>query len=165
MKKRVRRGIVAGVFVFFLFGGGFFLLNAADLPVAISPEEIEKSISVQQREETVAAREKELDRREKELAAVQQELDGRLEKITALQKDVEAKLTAIKQEQDTSFKNLIKVYSTMSASKIAPLLNQMTDDNVAQVLRAMKPEQVGQIMPKLDSEKAVRVSKLLGRFE
>ena len=46
-----------------------------------------------------------------------------------------------------------------------PLLNQMTDDNVAQVLRAMKPEQVGQIMPKLDSEKAVRVSKLLGRFE
>jgi flagellar motility protein MotE (MotC chaperone) len=165
MKKGMQRGIFAAALVFFLSGGGIFLLNAADLPVAISPEEIEKSISLQQREEAVAAREKELDRRQQELDAVQKELDGRLEQITALQKDVEAKLAAIRQEQDTSFKNLIKVYSSMSASKIAPLLNQMTDDNVAQVLRAMKPEQVGQIMPKLDSEKAVRVSKLLGRFE
>jgi flagellar motility protein MotE (MotC chaperone) len=41
----------------------------------------------------------------------------------------------------------------------------MTDDNVAKVLRAMKAEQVALIMPKLDSEKAVKVSRLLGRFE
>jgi flagellar motility protein MotE (MotC chaperone) len=111
------------------------------------------------------AREKKLDQRAKELDAVKKEVDGKLEQIAALQKDVEEKLAAIKQEQDASFKNLIKVYSAMSPSKLGPLLNLMTDDNVAKVLRAMKAEQVALIMPKLDSEKAVKVSRLLGRFE
>ena len=62
------------------------------------------------------------------------------------------------------FKNLIKVYSTMSATKLSPLLNQMTDENVARILRAMKADQVAKIVPKLESEKAVRVSRLLGKF-
>jgi flagellar motility protein MotE (MotC chaperone) len=165
MKIGVKKRIFAVVVVFFFSGSGIFLLNAADLPVTISPDTIEKSVSLQQREEAVSAREKKLDQRAKELDAVKKEVDGKLEQIAALQKDVEEKLAAIKQEQDASFKNLIKVYSAMSPSKLGPLLNLMTDDNVAKVLRAMKAEQVALIMPKLDSEKAVKVSRLLGRFE
>ena len=53
----------------------------------------------------------------------------------------------------------------MSSTKLAPLLNQMTDQNVTRILRAMKADQVAKIVPKLDSEKAVRVSRLLGRFD
>jgi flagellar motility protein MotE (MotC chaperone) len=165
MSKKLLSLMFAGVFGLFLFYGGLVLLRAEDNGDEVSTKEIELSIALQQREEAVSAREKELAQREKELASVKQELDAKLEQITALQKDVEEKLAAIKQEQDAGFKNLIKVYSAMSPTKLAPLLNQMTDENVTNILRAMKAEQVALIMPKIDSEKAVRVSRLLGRFE
>ena len=50
----------------------------------------------------------------------------------------------------------------MSASKVAPLLNQMTDDEAVEILKAMKPEAVAKIIPKLEQSKAVRLSKQLG---
>lgn len=165
MKKAVRKDLIAVGIVLLLAVISISVLYAADQPVNISSEELNKTLSLKQREEAVAAREKELDQREKAIAELKKEVDGELEQIAALQKDVEEKLAAIRQEQDASFKNLIKVYSAMRASKLGPLFNQMTDENVAEILRAMKAEQVAQIIPKLDSEKAVRVSRLLGRFE
>ncbi|MEW6520920.1 MAG: hypothetical protein AB1461_16060 [Thermodesulfobacteriota bacterium] len=165
MKTAVRKRMLTLFIVVFLSCSGIFLLYAAELPVTISQDEIERTVALQQREEAVAAREKALDQRAKELDAMQKEVDAKLAQIAAIQKNVEEKLAAIKQEQDASFKNLIKVYSAMSPSKLGPLLNQMSDDNVAMILRAMKAEQVALIMPKLDSEKAVKVSRLLGRFE
>ncbi|MBI5559364.1 MAG: hypothetical protein HY885_17200 [Deltaproteobacteria bacterium] len=165
MSKKMQKVMLAGFFGLFLFYGGFVLLRAEDLPDGVSTKEIELSVALRKREEAVAAREKELEQRETEIGALKQELDDKLEQITVLQKDVEEKLAAIKQEQDAGFKNLIKVYSAMSPTKLAPLLNQMTDENVTNILRAMKAEQVALIMPKIDSEKAVRVSRLLGRFE
>jgi flagellar motility protein MotE (MotC chaperone) len=40
----------------------------------------------------------------------------------------------------------------------------MADANVAKILRAMKNDLVAKIIPKLEPQKAVRVSRLLGRI-
>jgi flagellar motility protein MotE (MotC chaperone) len=140
-------------------------LWAVDKPVAVSRDNMELAASLQEREKVITARENELVSREQRNKDLQQEIDVKLARLSTLQKEISEKLAEIKKVQDADFKNLIKVYTTMSSTKLSPLLNQMTDQNVAQILRAMKADQVAKIVPKLDSEKAVRVSRLLGRFE
>ncbi len=136
----------------------------ANKPVLASAKEVSVSASLQIREEAVAAKEKDLAQREQDLAVMQKDVDAKLAEMLSLQKTIAEKLQEIRAEQDQEFKNLIKVYSNMSASKVAPILNQMEDGNVAKILRAMKNELVAKIIPKLESQKAVRVSRLLGRI-
>jgi flagellar motility protein MotE (MotC chaperone) len=138
--------------------------HGEDKPVRASTAEVNVATSLKVREEAVAAREQELDRRARELALIQQDVDAKIAEMLALQKTITEKLAEVRAEQDVEFKNLIKVYSTMSASKVAPLLNEMEDGNVTKILRAMKFDLVAKIIPKLEPDKAVRVSALLGRI-
>ncbi|MDH4320582.1 MAG: hypothetical protein OEV73_03700 [Desulfobulbaceae bacterium] len=134
-------------------------------PVRVGPGEIELAVSLKEREQAADLREKELQRREESLAALQKDVDAKLEKLTALQKDLQGKIDALQRVVDKDFKNLVKVYSAMSPSKLAPLLNDMEDGTVTRILQAMKADQVAKIIPKLDQDKAVRVSRLLGKME
>lgn len=138
--------------------------HGEDQPVRASTAEVNVATSLKVREKAVAAREQELDRRARELALIQQDVDAKIAEMLALQKTITEKLAEVRAEQDVEFKNLIKVYSTMSASKVAPLLNEMEDGNVTKILRAMKYDLVAKIIPKLEPDKAVRVSALLGRI-
>ncbi len=137
---------------------------AANKPVRATAEEAAFSVSLKTREQAVAAKEKELAQKAQDLALIQKDVDAKLAEMLALQKEITAKLAELRAEQDLEFKNFIKVYSNMSASKVAPLLNQMEDKNVAKILRAMKNDLVAKIIPKLEPQKAVRVSRLLGRI-
>ncbi|MFH1218119.1 MAG: hypothetical protein V1706_16620 [Pseudomonadota bacterium] len=165
MKKMSRLNTVSLGLVFLFLMAIAPRAVAGDSPVEVTGQELEKTQSLQQREGAVSVREEELAERQKELELMEKEVNVKLEEVAVLQKEIEAKLAEIRTEQDAGFKNLIKVYSTMSSSKLAPLLNQMSDENVEKILRAMKADQVAQIIPKLETEKAVRVSRLLGRFE
>lgn len=131
-------------------------------PVRITPVDVEQALDLKAREEAVAAREKELAAREKELAAVQKDVDEKLRRIAALQKEIREELAGFSAVRSREFKNLIKVYSSMSASKVAPLLNKMDDKDVVRILRAMKSDLVAKILPKLEPDKAVEVSRRLG---
>lgn len=112
--------------------------HGEDQPVRASTAEVNVATSLKVREAAVAAREQELDRRARELALIQQDVDAKIAEMLALQKTITEKLAEVRAEQDVEFKNLVKVYSTMSASKVAPLLNEMEDGNVTKILRAMK---------------------------
>lgn len=155
----------------FLLGAAFLLAASGpgraatpSKPVVATPQMIEEAASLKAREDAVAAQEKENARRKLELDKLEKDVTSKLAKLTALQNDIQKKLDYIKSlnVQGKEFRNLIKVYSTMSASKVAPLLDEMTDGNVAKILRAMKPDAVAKIIPKLNRDKAVRVSRLLG---
>ncbi len=134
-------------------------------PVQVTAQEVEVAASLKEREADLAARQAELSRREAELMELDKEVDEKLRRLTEIQADLTAKLSAIQVNEDKQFKNLIKIYSSMSASKVAPFLNKMEDETVARILRAMKTDAVSKIMPKLETEKAVRVSKLVGMLE
>ncbi len=159
---RLHKKICLFLCCFFL--AGIAVAWAQDRPVRVSLEELETVDVLLKREAALEIREAEVEKREQSLMALEKEVNEKLDQVLALQNDIGVKLSEIKAEQDASFKQLIKVYSSMSASKLAPLLNQMTDENVTSILRSMKTDFVAQIMPKLDGEKAVRVSRLLGRF-
>lgn len=142
-------------------------LAANRQPVNVTPEMIEQAASLKQREEAVTAREDEVARRGNELAVLEKEVDAKVAALGELQKDLQEKIDYINglNVRDREFKNLIKVYTEMSASKMAPLLNTMNDGEVTKILRGLKADQVAKIMPKLDPDKAVRVSRLLGLLE
>jgi len=131
-------------------------------PVEVTGQEIALTATLREREEAVAAKEKELAAREGNLAALSQEVDEKYAKLIALQEEVKAQLAELKKVQDERFRNLIKIYSSMSASKVAPLLDKMEDGEAVEILKAMKAEEVAKIIPKLEPEKAVRVSRSLG---
>lgn len=131
-------------------------------PVKVTAQELSLSGSLRAREEMVEAREKELLTREQELAEMQKELDAKVEKLIVLQNELKVQLEELKSIKDQRFRNLINVYTAMSASKVAPLLDKMEDDEAVQILTAMKPDGVAKILPKMNKDKAVRLSKQLG---
>ena len=136
--------------------------GAQDGPVRLGTKDIEVAASLRAREEAVAAKEKALAAKERELAALRRDVDEKLARIEKLQRDVQAKLDVINAVPDKEFTNLIKIYSSMKPSKVAPLLDKMTVDEAVRILRAMKTGAVARIIPKLDADKAVAVSKKLG---
>lgn len=123
---------------------------------------IERAATLKSREQAVQLKEEELKKKEQELKALQKEIDTRLAKLQSMQKEVAAGLAEFKAIQNKNFKNLIKVYSAMRASKLAPLLNDMDNTEVTKILRAMKADQVAKIIPKLNQQKAVDISQRLG---
>lgn len=148
-----------------LIGSGVALFAVDDKPVAVTQQEIEQAAAFKAREEALNEREKQLVSREQELEAVKKEVDEKLTRLTAMQAEIQSKLQGLAGVQDKQFKNLIKIYSTMSPAKVAPLLDVMDEPSVLKILRAMKSDAVAQIIPKLDKERAVRLSKQLGLLE
>lgn len=131
-------------------------------PVTATRQEMDLSGSLREREAALAKKEKDLAKKEEELAALQKEVDEKLDRLIVQQQKLKETLAELKAVKDKQFKNLIKIYSAMSASKVAPLLNQMKDEEAVEILKAMKAEAVAKIIPKLDQKKAVRLSKQLG---
>ena len=136
----------------------------ANKPVRASAEEAKFALSLKKRAKQLDEREKAVAAREKAAALLEESTKEKLAQIEKIQQEIQASLKKLEEKQSEEFTNLIKIYSTMSASKVAPLLNKMEDRNVAKILRALKKEQVAKIIPKLEPEKAVRVSRLLGRI-
>lgn len=153
------------VVVALLIGTGVMLLAEDDKPIAVSPQEIEQAVALKAREEALNEQEKQLAGREQEAEAVKKEVDEKLTKVTTTQADIQNKLQGLTGVQDKQFKNLVKIYSTMSASKVAPLLDTMDEPSAVKILRAMKYDAVAKIIPKLEKERAVRISKQLGLME
>lgn len=131
----------------------------ADKPTS---DELAQINELHDREKLIAAKEKELAEKEEELKARQQENDEKLTKLLEVQADLKAKLDELKVVKDKQFRELMKVYTAMSPSKVAPLLNQMEDNEALEVLKGLKTDHVAKIMPKLEQQKAVRLSRMLG---
>jgi flagellar motility protein MotE (MotC chaperone) len=124
--------------------------------------DIERSMALKAREDKLKLREDALQKKEAEFKSLQQDIETRINKLKSAQTEVSAALDEFKAVKSKNFKNLIKVYSAMSASKLAPLLNNMDDGEVTKILRAMQTDLVAKVIPKLRPQKAVAVSKRLG---
>ncbi len=128
--------------------------------------DLERTQALRKREAAVRIQEAALQVKEKQLTAMKADIDKRISHLTEMQKKFEARLAAGMAEyqavKNKNFKKLIKIYSAMSPSKLAPLLNAMSDLETTRVLRAMKTDLAAKIIAKLDQAKAVAVSKRLG---
>ncbi len=162
MKKRNRRYLIQIFTVFLTLLVTIPAFTEEKPPVRLSPQEISGAAGLKEREDALAAKEKAMAEKEKELTALNKEVDEKYTKLNAIQEELKGQLGGAVKGKDQQFKNLIKIYSAMSPSKVAPLLDKMEDVETVEILRAMKTEAVAKIIPKLGQDKAVRVSRLLG---
>ncbi len=159
--------LVGWLFVLLLLVSRPVIAAIAAGPVTVTDEMIATAAELEKRKAALTKAEEEVERRRAELTALQKEIDARLAQLEALRQEIEAKVAYIEglDVRDREFRNLVKIYSAMSATKLAPLLDRLEDDQVAKILRAMKTDVVAKILPKLDKDKAVRVSRLLGLLD
>ena len=162
MKKRNRRYLILVVTVLLTLVVTIPAFTEEKPPGRLTPQEISGAAGLREREDALAAKERAMAEKEKELSALNKEVDEKYTKLNALQEELKGQLGGAVKGKDQQFKNLIKVYSAMSPSKVAPLLDKMEDAEAVEILRAMKTEAVAKIIPKLGQDKAVRVSRLLG---
>ena len=158
--------VLAMVALGLLVSGGAVIYALDQQPIKpVTPADVAKALELKEKEASLAAKEAEIAKREKTQGELQKELDEKLTKLTTIQNELKDQLAAIRGAETAEFTNLIKIYSTMSPSKVAPLLDSMDDPSVVKILRAMKTDQVAKIMPKLKQEKAVSVSQGLGLID
>ena len=162
MKKRNSRYVVQVIIVMLIMLMSIPAFTEEKPPLKLTPQEISGALGLKERENALAVKEKALAEKEKELTALNKEVDEKFTKLNALQEELKGQLGGAVKGKDQQFKNLIKIYSAMSPSKVAPLLDKMDDVEAVEILRAMKTEAVSKIIPKLGQDKAVRVSRLLG---
>ena len=162
MKKRNSRYVVQVIIVMLIMLMSIPAFTEEKPPLKLTPQEISGALGLKERENALAVKEKALAEKEKELTALNKEVDEKFTKLNALQEELKGQLGGAVKGKDQQFKNLIKIYSAMSPSKVAPLLDKMDDVEAVEILRAMKTEAVAKIIPKLGQDKAVRVSRLLG---
>ncbi|MFW5906494.1 MAG: MotE family protein, partial [Desulfobia sp.] len=98
-------------------------------PVDVSFSDRECAAAFEARKKKLAARADQLDQREEMLKDLEEELDQKIARWEELQKDLDRKLARFQEKADKDFDNLVEVYSTMRASKAAPLLNGMSSEN------------------------------------
>ncbi len=162
MKKRNSRYVILIIIVMLIMLMSIPAFTEEKPPLKLTPQEISGALGLKERENALAVKEKALAEKEKELTALNKEVDEKFTKLNALQEELKGQLGGAVKGKDQQFKNLIKIYSAMSPSKVAPLLDKMEDVEAVEILRAMKTEAVAKIIPKLGQDKAVRVSRLLG---
>lgn len=162
MKKRNRKYVIPILAVLLTLAVAIPAFTEEKPPVRVTPQEISVSAGLKEREDALAAKEKAMAEKEKELSALNKDVDEKYTKLNAVQEELKGQLGGAGKGKDQQFKNLIKIYSAMSPSKVAPLLEKMEDVEAVEILRAMKTEAVAKIIPKLSQDKAVRVSRLLG---
>ncbi len=162
MKKRNRGYLIASLIVLLPLVAAIPAFTEEPPPSRLTSQEVSVSAKLKEREDALAAKEKALAEKEKELSALNKEVDEKFTKLNAIQEELKGQLGGAGKGKDQQFKNLIKIYSAMSPSKVAPLLDKMEDDEAVEILRAMKTDAVAKIIPKLAQDKAVRVSRLLG---
>ena len=77
-----------------------------------------------------------------------------------LQKMMEEK-RASEEERQKQYADLAKIYTTMSAGKAAPIIENLTTEEAVTVLAKMKPEQRADVLAKMDPKKAADISILI----
>jgi flagellar motility protein MotE (MotC chaperone) len=162
MRKPSRRYAIPVFVVLLSLVVTIFAFSEEKYPARLTAQDISASAGLKDREDALAVREKALAEKEKELVALNREVDEKFSRLNALQEEFKGQIGRAAQGRDQEFKKLIKIYSAMSPSKVAPLLGQMEDAEAVEILRAMKAEAVAKIIPKLTPDKAVRVTRLLG---
>ena len=131
-------------------------------PVKLTPQELSLAASLKEKQKGLEKREKDVEAKEARLVKLERELDEKLTRIMAIQQNIASTLAELEAVKDRQFKNLVKVYSAMSATKAAELLNEMDDRDAVEILKAMKTEEIAKIIPKIDRDKAVRISRDIG---
>ena len=123
------------------------LLLAADTP-KVAPERLAKQLL-------------ELEVRETALRELEQDLNQKIQTLEELRQQTLAVILPEEKERQGQLDTLIKFYQAMKPQSAARLLEKLPTPLAANVLSSMKSRGAGKILNVMNTDKAVRISKLM----
>ena len=114
-----------------------------------------------QREQRIAAREKQMEERMQALQLAEREAAERVAALTAAEDSLRSTIALADVAAETDIQKLVAVYQNMKPKEAAALFSQMTPDFAAGFLGLMDPVIAGQIMAQVSPETAYSISVVL----
>jgi flagellar motility protein MotE (MotC chaperone) len=114
-----------------------------------------------QREERIAAREKQMEDRMQALQLAEREASERVAALSAAEDSLKSTIALADVAAETDIQKLVAVYQNMKPKEAAALFSQMTPDFAAGFLGLMDPAIAAQIMAQVSPETAYSISVVL----
>lgn len=135
-------------------------------PVPESPPPVSESekavlLELRERHRELEAREATLSSREAMTAAAEKKLSSRVEELQGLQKKLEGLDAGRRQQEENTWKGLVKVYETMKPRDAAVIFNDLAMPVLIGVLDRMKEARAAAILAAMTPEKAREVTAQL----
>ncbi|WP_134686200.1 MotE family protein [Brevibacillus migulae] len=134
-----------------------------DSSVEVKPDQADK----ENMEKQLITAQSELAKSKQAVSTIEAEAAKKDATIQSLQKQAEdlqkmmEEKRASEEERQKQYADLAKIYTTMSASKAAPIIENLSTEEAVTVLSKMKPEQRAEILAKMDPKKAADTSILI----
>ncbi len=111
-------------------------------------------LELRDRRKELDARDASLTSRESMVAAAETKLSQRVAELQALQKQLESLDATHRQQEDTAWQGLVKVYETMKPRDAAAIFNDLGMHVLLSVVDRMKPAKAAAIMAAMVPDKA-----------
>lgn len=118
-----------------------------------------------ERKNSLDAREQELARQEEELQKQRVEIDRRLEELKEIRGQVSAVLDDRVKVDDQKVEILVQTYSNMKAPQAAKILESMDEDLAVEILGRMKKKNAADVMNLIKPEKAQAISEKFAGYK
>ncbi len=130
-------------------------------PPPVSESEKAVLLELRERRQELEAREAGLSSRESTAAAAEKKLSSRVEELQGLQKKLESLDASRRQQEDSAWQGLVKVYETMKPRDAAVIFNDLAMPVLLPVLDRMKEAKAAAILAAMQPEKAREVTTQL----
>lgn len=114
----------------------------------------------QELEQRLAQTENDLKARDEKIADLTEQLSQAKQQLQEQQEQKEKQ-----QQRDSQYGELAKMYAAMTASKAAPILENMAPEEAALILNRMKTDERGRILERMDPKRAAEITALLKQPE
>ncbi|MDH4099264.1 MAG: hypothetical protein OEV28_01660 [Nitrospirota bacterium] len=128
--------------------------------------------SLARKEAELKKREEALKVEEERIAQVKKGIADELAKLDAARKDIEkllednrALLGIADDVREKNLKRLAKIFDSMPAEQLAPVVEKLDINLLLQVVSRMKPKQAAKVMAVLSPELSARISGKMGKAE
>ena len=128
---------------------------------AVHPDVRTLLTALEQRQNELDARERDIKSREDRLALYEKDVTSKVTNLEEIEKRLSARAKAASQAVDAAAESLAKIYGAMKPSDAAPILDRLDDPTVLTIFRRMKEKQVGEILPLMTRDRAIALTQAL----
>jgi flagellar motility protein MotE (MotC chaperone) len=133
--------------------------------ITLSASDIPLLQSLQERQELLEEREKQLAKREEAVHFIQQQAEEKLASLTTLRKEIGSLITEKEAFEEKRFEHLVKVYEGMKPEEAASLIERLHEDTATKLFYRMKEKKVSQLLGFVKPEVAAKLSERLAALQ
>jgi len=139
--------------------------NKDQKPKAKPLTESEKSVLIRLREkdQSLLAKEKAINRRESQLKALEEDLQGQIGRLEKLQQEIEKDIDTKKKQDGEQLLLTVKFYEKMDPGKAARSIEQLNTKIAVQILLNIKDKQASAVLAEMAPEKSARLVEEIAR--